>query len=238
MIRSVAALDTAYGTEAGDDVLYTTVNGSPASFQVVDLDTYQLLRTIPLPGTTSAWSHTVDPDGNVVIASSGKLFRYSPATKQVEDLGQVPGAVALYGVATDSDGDIVVGTYPDAKVVRWDSATRTYLDLGTVADGQEHVRGMAYRDGVAYAGTGTTRQPVGGRRRHRHPRPRSSSRTVPSTTRTQLGTTLTVVDPKKLTYRKLADRAEIMTFADDGAIYYAAGTDLMRIRTGRPAAPR
>ncbi|MGH3729090.1 MAG: hypothetical protein ACRDTU_10090 [Micromonosporaceae bacterium] len=156
MIRSVAALDTAYGSEAGNDVLYTTVNGSPASFQVVDLDNYELLRTFPLPGTTSAWSHTVDPDGNVVIASSGKLFRYSPATKQVEDLGQVPGAIALYGAATDSDGDIIVGTYPDAKVVRWDSATRTYHDLGAVADGQEYVRGMAYRDGIAYAGIGTT----------------------------------------------------------------------------------
>lgn len=155
MIESVAALDSAYGVEDGNDVMYTTVNGSPAIFQVVDLDTYELLRSFPLPGTESSWSHTVDAEGNVVISSSGRIFRYSPETHDLEDLGQVPGAGTLYGVSAAEDGDLYVGTYPDGKVVHWDAETGTFDDLGSVVEGQDYVRGLAYSDGVVYAGIGT-----------------------------------------------------------------------------------
>ena len=155
-ITSVAALDTAYGTENGRPVMYTTTNGSPSRFQVVDLSSNTLLRSLPLPDTSSSWSHTVDASGRVVVASSGKLFRYTPGATEIEDLGAVPGAVALYGVSSDAEDNLYVGTYPDARVVRLDAATGEFRDYGTVKEGQEYVRSMTYHEGTVYAGTGST----------------------------------------------------------------------------------
>lgn len=156
LIRSVAAFDSAYGSEDGHDVMYTTVAGSPASFQVVDLDDHRLLRTIPLPGAADSWSHAIDADGTVVISGGGHLFRYSPTSATVTDLGQAPGASVLYGVSPDGQGNIYAGTYPDGKVVKYDAASGGFVDLGTVVPGQDYVRGLAYHEGTVYAGIGIT----------------------------------------------------------------------------------
>lgn len=155
LIESVAALDTAYGSEDGRPVMYTTTNGSPALFQVLDLASNELLRSFPLPGTSSSWSHTVDANGDVVVASSGKLFRYTPGAAEIVDLGAVPGAVALYGTSSDAEGNLYVGTYPDGRVVRVDAETGEYRDYGTVQAGQDYVRALDVHDGTIYAGTGT-----------------------------------------------------------------------------------
>lgn len=156
LIRSVAAFDSAYGEEGGHDVLYTTVAGSPATFQVIDLDDYELLRTIPLPGAADSWSHAVTEDGSVIISGGGHLFRYRPSGSTVEDLGEAPGADVLYGVSPDGAGNLYAGTYPDGKVIKYDAATETFVDLGPVVPGQDYVRGLAVHDGTVYAGVGTT----------------------------------------------------------------------------------
>lgn len=156
-VRGVTALDSAYGVEDGRDVLYTTVSGIPAAFEVVDLETYKVLRTFPLPGGTSSWSHEVDKDGNVYVGVSGKLFRYLPSEKSMEDLGDVPGAGALYDLSIDEVGNVYMGTYPKGSVVRWNVQSRTYDDLGQVASGKDYVRGLELDGHTLYAGTG----PVG-----------------------------------------------------------------------------
>ncbi|NYE69517.1 Ig-like domain-containing protein [Microlunatus parietis] len=156
LIRSVAVFDSAYGVENGRDVLYTTVTGSPATFQVIDLDSHTLLRTIPLPGAADSWSHAVDHDGSVIISGGGHLFRYQPSDATVRDLGRAPGASVLYGVSPDGAGNVYAGTYPDGKVIKYDSAAGTFTDFGSVVPGQDYVRGLAYHRGTVYAGVGIT----------------------------------------------------------------------------------
>lgn len=53
MVQSVSTIDSAFGTEDGVPVLYTTSSGTPAVFNVVDLRQNKLLRSFPLNGSSS-----------------------------------------------------------------------------------------------------------------------------------------------------------------------------------------
>ncbi|WP_408007807.1 Ig-like domain-containing protein [Pseudalkalibacillus sp. A8] len=155
VVTSVAAMDSTYGVENGHDVMYTTVKGNPGVFQVVDLDTYELLRTYELDGLGGSWTHAVDHDGNVYIGGSGKLFKYSPSSQTMTDLGTVvPGAREVYGLSIDEEGHVYGGTYPDAHVFRYDPETDEIHDYGSVKPDQDYVRSMTYANGTVYAGIG------------------------------------------------------------------------------------
>ncbi|MBD2868718.1 FIMAH domain-containing protein [Paenibacillus arenilitoris] len=154
-IQSIAIYDGTFGKEDGRDVIYTTVSGKPAIFQVIDLASRTVLRTYPLPGSESSWSHLTLPDGTVYIGGggAGKLFSYSPAAKELKDLGGIGEGVA-YGLSHDEKGRVYFGSYPNAKIGRYDPATGEMKDYGTVAPGQSYSRSTAYHDGYVYAGIG------------------------------------------------------------------------------------
>lgn len=156
----VAAMEAVTGVEDGRNVMYTTVNGSPAVFQVVDLESEEVLRTFPLEGVGQSWTHAITPDGVVYIGSSSSphLYRYSPQTQDVELLDEIPGVTSLWSIDADEDGNVYIGSFADrgsAKVVKWDSESDSLVDLGTVTEGESYVRGLAHYDGVVYAGTGS-----------------------------------------------------------------------------------
>ena len=155
-IVNVAIYDASFGIEDGRPVMYTTASGTPAIFQVVDLLGREVLRTFPLDGSESSWSHVTLPDGTVYIGGSGgsgPLYQYSPETKQLRKLGHIGENVA-YDLSYDEQGRIYFGTYPNAKVGRYDPATGEFRDYGTMAPGQSYVRSTAYLDGYLYAGIG------------------------------------------------------------------------------------
>jgi outer membrane protein assembly factor BamB len=155
IVTSVASLDTAYGTENGHDVMYTTVSGPPALFHVIDLDTYEVLRTYPLEGVHKSWTHVVDASGNVYIGGTKNLYRYSPLEQTLTDLGTaIPGAGQIFGLSVDEQGRIYGGTYPDAHVFRYDPADGSFHDYGSVVADQAYVRSLTYYNGTLYAGIG------------------------------------------------------------------------------------
>lgn len=67
-IENVAVFDASFGNEDGRDVMYTTVTGKPAIFQVVDLVSREVLRKFRLEGTESSWTHITLPDGTVYLS--------------------------------------------------------------------------------------------------------------------------------------------------------------------------
>ncbi|CAM3742071.1 carbohydrate binding domain-containing protein [Marinicrinis lubricantis] len=152
-IVSIALYDSSYGIEEGKPVVYTTVSGSPAIFNVVDIQSNKLLRSFPLEGASSSWSHLTAASGEVYIATERSIFRYSPQTQQVTNIGST-GQTAHYGLSEDEQGNIYVGTFPDGKVFQYQPATGEFRDYGTVVEGQSYVRGGAYYDGYYYAGVG------------------------------------------------------------------------------------
>ncbi|HZG84585.1 FIMAH domain-containing protein [Paenibacillus sp.] len=155
-IESVAIYNASFGKENGRDVMYTTTSGKPAMFHVVDLISKEVLGKYPLPGSDAVWTHLTMPDGTVYIGGSGgggSLYAYSPAAKQVTTIGSIGESVA-YGLSHDERGRVYFGTYPNAKVGRYDPATGVLEDLGTAAPGQSYVRDTAYLNGYLYAGIG------------------------------------------------------------------------------------
>lgn len=157
-VQVVSVFDGAFGKEDGHDAVYMTVSGSPGVFNVVDLNTGELLRSFTLEGVHDSWTHLTLEDGTVYVGTGaqGKLFRYSPVTKEMEDLGSFSGQRQLYGLSADEHGNVYGGTYPGGKAFKYDPVTEQFIDYGQLSPGREYVRSTAYYDGHLYAGVGTT----------------------------------------------------------------------------------
>lgn len=156
-IESIATLDTAYGIENGQHVMYTTATGDPAIFNVIDIKENELLRSIPLPGAGNSWAHTTDPDGNVYIAGTDKMFRYSADTHEITELGiAVSSESSIWSLTSDEHGNIYGGTFPNGKVFKFDPNSNEFTDYGSMDPEQQYVRSIAYKDGIVYAGIGST----------------------------------------------------------------------------------
>lgn len=153
-INAVSIYDGAVGQEDGHDVLYTTVKGSPAVLNVVDLDDYKLLRSFPLEGAGDSWHHEVAVDGSVYVTGGKKLWKYSPVTKQVQPVADF-GTEAPWSLTTDEAGNAYVGTYPGGNVFKYEAATGQITNYGRMigVQEQEYVRSIAYHQGTIYAGT-------------------------------------------------------------------------------------
>jgi len=153
---SIAIYDSVVGTEDGANVLYTALAGEPAVFYVINLDTYQVVRSLPMPQGKDSWSMVVAPNGDVFISSSGgRLYRYSPATKEIEELGLIrPGQTAIYGLSVDEAGNVYGGTYPSALVWKYDPVTKQFSDYGRMSETNSYVRSLAYYGNYLYAGVG------------------------------------------------------------------------------------
>ncbi|PYI56360.1 cohesin domain-containing protein [Paenibacillus flagellatus] len=151
------------GEEDGKPVFYTSVNAEVASFQIVDIRSNTLLRSFPMPGVQQAWAHAVAPDGTVYIGgirtsgqTKGILWKYSPATKQIVELGEpIPGEKSIWSLTVDDKGNVYGGTFQTGRVFKYDPVAGTFTDYGTMVPGQEYVRSIAYHDGYIYAGIGT-----------------------------------------------------------------------------------
>lgn len=152
-IQNVALYDSTYGTEDGREIMYTTVSGTPAIFQVVDLMSQEVLRTYELEGASSSWTHITTPNGNVYIGGDGNLYEYSPETQEVRNLGGI-GETVVYGLSYDEEGRIYFGSYPNAKAGMYDPSTGEMRDYGNVAPGENYTRSTAYHNGYLYLGVG------------------------------------------------------------------------------------
>ncbi|WNQ11396.1 dockerin type I domain-containing protein [Paenibacillus aurantius] len=154
----VGLFDGEAGKEDGHNVMYTTVKGIPPMLNVVDLDDYKVLRTIPMEGGGEVWNHAIAPDGTVYITSSGQLWAYSPVTKTAEKVFTYAGESTFWCLAIDEDGKVYIGTGPGGKILKYDPATKTGYDYGRLVEsGQVYVRAIDYSNGYVYAGTSNSR---------------------------------------------------------------------------------
>ncbi|MFE5321171.1 PQQ-binding-like beta-propeller repeat protein [Paenibacillus sp. NPDC056579] len=155
---TVAVFNGTTGKEEGRNVLYATSKGKPGQLNVIDLDDYKLLRSIPIGPSESSWAHTVAPNGTLYLAADGggaRLWSYSPVTHTPVQVAQFDGQSVPNSITTDEQGRVYVGTYPGGKVYQYDPATKQVKDYGRVigATDQEYVRSIAYQGGNIYAGT-------------------------------------------------------------------------------------
>lgn len=148
-------LDDRFVEIDGKIKLYTTASGNPCLLNIYNITDDCLEHTAELSGSQHCWSHGIDSKGRLYIApqDKAKLFRYSPDTKQLEDLGGIFNQVAAYQISFDENDNAYMGTFPDGLVVRYDERTGVFSNYEQLAKGHSYVHSLAYYNGYLYAGT-------------------------------------------------------------------------------------
>lgn len=157
-IQQISIFDSTYNKVNGQDYMYTTVSGTPAILNVINLSNYEVVATLPLEGSEQAWVHRADKNGTVYVGSTSNiLYRYDTTTGEIERLGTpIPGEGGIWSMTLDDDGNVYGGTFPGGKVFKYDVALKQFINFGSAVEGQQYVRSLAYHNGSIYAGTGST----------------------------------------------------------------------------------
>lgn len=145
--------------ELGENEIYYHSNGLPGTFSVLDAETGKLKFSEVIKGTEALWAMTIGADKNVYFASTGdgKLYRYLPAQKKIEELGVNPSDDWVWDLEASSDGKIYGSTYPNASVFEYDIETRKFKDFGPIDKNEDYARGIAVDENYIYVGIGATR---------------------------------------------------------------------------------
>ncbi|WP_062109054.1 carbohydrate binding domain-containing protein [Bacillus niameyensis] len=141
----------------GENEIYYHSNGLPGTFSVLNAETGELKFSQVIPNTEAVWAMTIGPDKNVYFAGTadGKLYRYLPELKKVEELGANPSDTWIWDLEATEDGKIYGSTYPHASVFEYDIETGQFRDYGRVSDTEEYARGIAVSDESIYVGIGS-----------------------------------------------------------------------------------
>ncbi|MET3695964.1 hypothetical protein SAMN05877753_102504 [Bacillus oleivorans] len=154
---NVVITSAVFGNEEGKDVVYTTANGG--MFNVVDVKENELIFSEQLEGVTQVWSHSIAPDGTVYMVALNSLWKYSPGTKTVEEIGTPHSGHQLWTSTVDEEGNVFIGTFAagNGRIYKYDIRTGEFVDFGKIDDGDgSYVRSIAYHAGYIYAGLGVS----------------------------------------------------------------------------------
>jgi len=149
-----------FGVDAeGNEVVYALSNGEPATFSMVDRHTGEQLFADTLDNYELGGFLTQADDGQVIFTartgSYAGLFRFDPAAEEVTELDvDLQGQRVLYKGPIDDDGVIWFGTYPDARVMAYDTNAGELLDYGSVTDDAGYVFSVGVVGDEIWAGTG------------------------------------------------------------------------------------
>jgi streptogramin lyase len=125
-------------------ILYTVILGNPAVLSIVDLNTGKVVKSLPLPETSGAWGVKVSTDNTVYLGAynKGLLYRYSPETGELKNLGHPIKSqdAVLYPMDAMPDGKIYGGTYPSGHAYEFDPKTEQFRDLGDMTTTSEKER--------------------------------------------------------------------------------------------------
>lgn len=163
-IRKATLMRGDYGKDGdGRDVLYTVAAGAPSVFNIIDIETEKVIKSMPLDNTSGAWSVKVSEDGSVYLGAYnlGLLYRYIPQTGELKNLGHpLPSKDSvLYPMASGKNGKMYGGTYPTGSLYEYDPVTNKFTDYGTMAytsSGERWTRVVVYdsENNKIYAGVG------------------------------------------------------------------------------------
>lgn len=142
----------------GENEVYYHSNGLPGTFSVLDAETGELKFSKVIQNTEALWAMTVGPDKNVYFAGTadGKLYRYVPELKEVQELGVNPSDSWVWDLEATDDGKIYGSTYPNASVFEYDIDTGKFRNYGSLSS-EDYARGLAVDGDDIYVGIGTVK---------------------------------------------------------------------------------
>lgn len=144
----------------GKKVLCQVVNGHSAVFNLIDLESKEIVLEKPLIGAESSWQMIRHKD-SVYIAGTGDfgcfghLYSLSLSDLTFKNHGVVAANERfLWSITTDNERYLYIGTWPGGKIIRFDVETEDFFDFGTIVPKQDYLRSLAYLNGYLYAGVG------------------------------------------------------------------------------------
>jgi hypothetical protein len=157
-------------TFGADGTAYTVVVGSDtyaAHLIGIDAGTGKVTVNKELVGAMGAWGATTATDGSVYVGSynyddpayGSRLYRYTPGTGEVTDLGQpIAGDQFVWGLTAGPDGAVYGGGYPSGAAFAYRPGTGfTPIGGGTaLAPPEQYGHAAAYDPtlDMAYVGIG------------------------------------------------------------------------------------
>ncbi|MGF1926204.1 MAG: hypothetical protein ACQUHE_18670, partial [Bacteroidia bacterium] len=91
--------------------------------------------------------------------AGGNLFKHTPGTQKLEDLGvALAGETYLWNLTAGKDGEVFGATYPGCRVFSYHPKDGfSDVGQGPLVKGENYVRSLAYhkRTGILYAGVGS-----------------------------------------------------------------------------------
>ncbi|MBE7020764.1 MAG: hypothetical protein E7411_04945 [Ruminococcaceae bacterium] len=154
-------------TEARADgtvMFYGVISGPPAILFAYDVNKGEVVDTELLQsedGSVQAkLSYAVDMDSqgilNIPTQSNCMFFRYDTKTGTLKNYGKVWEETAVMSIGyVDADDNYYFGTYPNAKLIKYDKKEDKLVDLGTMIPTGKYVRSMGgYKDKVFMGGMG------------------------------------------------------------------------------------
>jgi len=132
-------------------------------FNIVDVESNELVYAKKLENVNTSWAHTLDKKGRPIMVGLGnnglsEVWRYNWEIKEIELVTTLPKGEGGWSVTTDDEANIYIGTYSDvvgeAKVFKYDDNSGDLTSLGVMNKGSTYVRSLAYHNNFIYAGAG------------------------------------------------------------------------------------
>ncbi len=147
--------DPAAGSETFYIPYYSTSGSSLVGYDHVQGKTLDIAL-----GSSGGYGVAQGGDGALYVGgvNPGNLYRYDPATGELDNLGGAEhGNSYIWACATSPDGRKVYGAcYPTAGVVEYDIDTRKLAWLGTMVEGEQYARSIEVDpQGRVWVGIGT-----------------------------------------------------------------------------------
>lgn len=141
----------------GENEVYFLSNGSPGTFYALDANTGEVKFSQVVPNTIAVWAITIGKDKNVYFGGTedGKMYRYLPLTKTLEDLGSNPADKWIWDLEVADDGKLYGTTYPNAKLFEYDPILKEFKDFGSMYPTEQYARGLGIDGDSIYVGIGT-----------------------------------------------------------------------------------
>ncbi|MFW6600384.1 hypothetical protein ACQBAU_18330 [Propionibacteriaceae bacterium Y2011] len=144
-MRTVLTHRVTFGTTpGGEPVAYAVSQGVDSPLSVIDL-AGRRIADAPMPGSTGAWGLQGGPDGHAWFGSyyDGRFYHWDG--ERVHDLGRpTPDTEYTWDLARLDDSSVLIGTYPDASLVRYHLDGRFELVRSFGTDAVKYLRALCW----------------------------------------------------------------------------------------------
>lgn len=155
-LRAVKISNAVCGIYQNRQFIYAISSGEPCVMYVIDIAAGECVKRLEMKGSSHTWGISVTTSGVVYAGGDGIFYRYTPGDDEIENLGiAITGENYFWLTTLDDHDQPYCGTYPNGKVFRYEPTTGVFRDYGSIVEGEQYVRSMAFAKGKIYAGIGT-----------------------------------------------------------------------------------